>query len=37
MSPFKANYRQDPRMIFEIKKKRKYEGAEKFVAKMKEI
>jgi len=36
-SPFKANYGQDPRMEFEVKKKRKYEGAEKFVVKMKEI
>jgi len=36
-SPFKANHRQDPRMGFEIRKKRKYEGVEKFVAKMKEI
>jgi len=36
-SPFKANYGQDPRMGFEVKKKRKYEGAEKFVVKMKEI
>jgi len=35
--PFKANYGQDPRMEFEIRKKEKYEGAEKFVAKMKEI
>jgi len=35
--PFKANYEQDPRMGFEIRKKGKYEGAEKFVAKMKEI
>jgi len=35
--PFKANYRQDPRMGFEIRKKGKYERAEKFVAKMKEI
>jgi len=34
---FKANYRQDPRMGFEIRKKEKYEGAEKFVAKMKKI
>jgi len=34
---FKANYRQDPRMGFEIRKKRKYEGIEKFVTKMKEI
>ena len=36
-SPFKANYRQDPRMGFEIRKKEKYKRAEKFVAKMKEI
>jgi len=37
MSPFKANYRQDPRMGFEGRKKGKYAGAEKFVEKMKEI
>jgi len=36
-SPFKTNYRQDPRMGFEGKKKGKYMGAEKFVEKMKEI
>jgi len=35
--PFKANYRQDPRMEFERRKKGKYKGAEKFVEKMKEI
>ena len=35
--PFKANYRQDPRIGFEVRKKRKYKGAEKFVTKMKEI
>ena len=35
--PFKANYRQDPRMGFEGRKKGKCEGAEKFVTKMKEI
>ena len=35
--PFKANYGQDPRMGFEMRKKRKYEEAEKFVVKMKEI
>jgi len=35
--PFKANYRQDPRMGFEVRKRGKYEGVEKFVAKMKEI
>ena len=34
---FKANYEQDPRIGFEIRKKGKYERAEKFVAKMKEI
>ena len=36
-TPFKANYRQDPRMGFEGRKKRKYKGAEKFVTKIKEI
>jgi len=36
-SPFKANYRQDPRMGFEGRKKEKYAGAEKFVEKIKEI
>jgi len=36
-SPFKANYGQDPRMGFEVRKKGKYEGVEKFVVKMKEI
>ena len=35
--PFKENYRQDPRMGFEVRKRGKYEGVEKFVAKMKEI
>ena len=35
--PFKANYGQDPRMGFEVRKKRKYKGAEKFVMKMKDI
>jgi len=36
-SPFKANYRQDPRMGFEGRKKGKYQEAEKFIEKMKEI
>ena len=36
-SPFKTNYGQDPRMGFEVRKKGKYEGVEKFVVKMKEI
>jgi len=34
---FKENYRQDSRIEFEMRKKGKYEGAEKFVTKMKEI
>jgi len=37
ISPFKANYGQDPRMGFKGRKKGKYAGAEKFVEKMKEI
>ena len=36
-SPFKANYRQDPRMGFESRKKGKYQGAEKFIEKIKKI
>jgi len=36
-SPFKANYGQDPRMGFEVRKKGKYKGVEKFAVKMKEI
>jgi len=32
--PFKANYGQDPRMRFEMRKKEKYEGVEKFITKM---
>jgi len=35
--PFKANYGQNPRIGFEIRKKGKYKGAEKFATKMKEI
>ena len=35
--PLKANYGQDPRMGFEVRKKRKYKGAEKFVIKIKEV
>jgi len=34
---FKANYGQDPRIEFEVRKKKKYEGMEKFIAKMKKI
>jgi len=37
VSLFKANYRQDPRIGFEMRRKGKYKGAEKFVTKMKEI
>jgi len=37
MSPFKANYRQNPRIEFEMRRKGKYEGAKKFVTKMREI
>jgi len=37
MSSFKANYGQDPRIGFKIRKKGKYKGAEKFMTKMKEI
>ena len=36
-SLFKANYGQDPRMEFKVRKRGKYKGAEKFVEKMKEI
>jgi len=37
MLSFKANYGQDPRIGFKIRKKGKYKGAEKFMTKMKEI
>ena len=37
ISPFKANYRQDSRMEFEVRRKGKYKGIEKFVTQMKEI
>ena len=36
-SSFKANYGQDPRIGFKGRKKGKYQGAEKFIEKMKEI
>jgi len=36
-SLFKANYGQDPRIGFEGRKKGKYQGAEKFIKKIKEI
>jgi len=37
ISPFKANYSQDPRMEFEEKRKGKYKAAGKFVKRMKRI
>jgi len=37
VSPFKANNGQDPRMGFEMRKKGKHEGAEKFVERMKKV
>jgi len=37
MSPFKANYRQNPRMGFKGRRKGKYKGAKKFIEKRKEI
>jgi len=37
MSPFKANQGQDPRIGFEMRKKREYEGAEKFAEKMRNV
>ena len=35
--PFKANYRQDSRIGFEVRRKEKYKGAEKFMTQIKEI
>jgi len=35
--PFKANYRQNSRLGFEIRKKRRYKEAEKFITKIREI
>jgi len=37
VSPFEANSGQNPRMGFELRKKGKFEGAEKFVKRMKEV
>jgi len=36
-SSFKTNYRQDSRMEFEVRRKGRYERAEKFVIKIKEV
>jgi len=37
VSPFKANSGQEPRMGFEMRKKEKHEGAEKFAERMKNV
>ena len=37
VSPFKVNSGQDPRMGFEMRKKGKYKGAEKFVENLKNV
>ena len=37
VSPFQANYGQDPRIGFEGRRKGKYEAVEKFVERMKKI
>ena len=37
VSPFEANSGQNPRMGFELRKKGKFEGAEKFAKRMKEV
>ena len=37
VSPSKANNRQDPRIGFKMRKKGKYEGAEKFAERMRSM
>ena len=37
VSPFQANHGQNPRMGFELRKKEKYEGVEKFAKRMKNV
>ena len=37
ISPFKMNQGQDPRIGFEMRKKEKYEGAEKFAERMRNV
>ena len=37
MSLFRENSGRDPRMGFEMRKKRKYKGAEEFMKRMKEV
>jgi len=37
VSPFKANLEQDPQMGFELRKKGKYEGVERFVERIRKV
>jgi len=37
VSPFEANNGRNPRMGFELRKKERFEGAEKFAKKMEEV
>jgi len=37
VSPFQVNHRQNPRMGFKLRKKRRYEGAERFAERMKKV
>ena len=37
VSPFQANHGQNPRMGFELRKKGRYEGAERFAERMKKV
>jgi len=37
MSPFQANQGQNPRMGFELRKKGKYKGAERFAERMRSV
>ena len=37
MSPFEANSSQNPRMGFELRKKGRFKGAERFAKKMEEV
>jgi len=37
VSPFQANHRQNPRMGFELRKKGRYKGAERFAERMKKV
>jgi len=37
VSPFQANHRQNPRMGFELRKKGRYKGAERFAERIKKV